>query len=208
MRCEVFLSDARDEDVGWVDAMLHHGGHLMAVVEKANLGYDWLDWHRDLEAVLEAAVLLLSLFGHDPFLEETAEACHVECGIGRSIAHDDLSVAREWQFVESLLASCPTRVAAHLVEIDVLHLAVARKDVVESESGVAEPFVEHYIVEFFGHGCCFCLTHCIRLVLDDRDDDCSHQSQSQKDSALLYHNCGDVVILFVIAICSEGSWHC
>ena len=70
---------------------------------------------------------------------------------GLGVAHGYLSVAFEGQTVEVVPSAIPTRGLGELVNIDGLTVAIARKDIVETQGVAAEIIIEIL--------CCACHRH-------------------------------------------------
>ena len=96
----------------------------------------------DIVGGLESLVNLLGFIVLQPLLEEGGEGGHVEHLLGGMVSHRHLSVAIEKFLCQTALASRPFLLPLQFLQIDVLLLGIARKDVVEAQGSILKELVK------------------------------------------------------------------
>ena len=131
-----------DENVGRVYPVGHGGHDTGVVVTQGDSDVGGLTGVGHQEHVLERAADAASLFRGEPFLEEGGEGVAVDDRACGCILHGDVAVSVQGQLTEMVTATIPMGTLVELVQIDVLAVAVARKDVVKPERAIRKKLLE------------------------------------------------------------------
>ena len=121
------------QNVGGVYAVVHVSGYMTVVIIKFYRHVYGVFRPGDKEDVLKRLLRALALSGSQPLLEQRGEGVAIDDSAVYLRTYDYLTIALQWNRIQSLTLAIPFRQHGELVYVDVLVFVIACKDIVYSQ---------------------------------------------------------------------------